>query len=424
MLPVSVSRPVLYGAAAALVAGLLAGLPTTTQAAASTTDRQIHHRSWSTPKQLQSGRHRGTAVQDARLVMTSPAARRRAGGTTFDVSRWTSPWVSPGFALTELLPSWNATTPGKSRIKVLVRARTNGTRGSWDTLAVWARGDKHLKRRTLSGQPDDLGSVNVDTWRTNSSAGVKEWQLRVVLQKPSKARKSPAVSRIGATASALPSVSSVPTSAPGPGRGITLNVPSYSQMIHRGHSPQYGSGGQAWCSPTSTSMVLGYYGRLPKPKQYAWVGAGHADPWVDHAARMTYDHAYRGAGNWPFNTAYAGNQLGATGTAFVTRLRNLREAEDFIAAGIPLVVSISFGSGQLTGAPISATAGHLLVIVGFTASGDVVVNDPAASTNTGVRRTYKRGQFENAWLPKSGGLTYVIADKAHPLPARAGRGNW
>lgn len=423
MLSVTVARPVLYAATTMLVAGLLAGVPTAAQAGPSTDARQIHHTSWSTHKQLRTGRHRGTTVQDARLVVASPVARRRVGGRTFDVSRWVSPWVEPGFALTELLPSWNAKTPGRSRIKVLVRARTNGTKGSWDTLAVWAKKDKHLKRRTKGSQPDDLGRMNVDTWQANA-AGVRGWQLKVVLQKPTRARKSPSVSRIGATASALPSVASVPTSAPGPGRGITLPVPSYSQMIHRGHSPQWGGGGQAWCSPTSTSMVLGYYGRLPKPKAYAWVGSGHPDPWVDDAARMTYDYAYRGAGNWPFNTAYAGNQLGAGGTAFVTRLRNLREAEEFIAAGIPLIVSISFGRGELAGAPISATAGHLLVIVGFTASGDVVVNDPAARSNGEVRRTYRRAQFEDVWLPKSGGLTYVIADKAHPLPARAGRGNW
>ena len=39
---------------------------------------------------------------------------------------------------------------------------------------------------------------------------------------------------------------------------------------------------------------------------------------------------------------------------------------------------------------------------------DVVVNDPAAPRNRGVRRVYKRSEFENAWIPKSGGLVYVI----------------
>jgi hypothetical protein len=89
-------------------------------------------------------------------------------------------------------------------------------------------------------------------------------------------------------------------------------------------------------------------------------------------------------------------------------LRSLRQAERFIARGVPLVASIAFGSGELDGAPISSTNGHLLVIVGFTRSGDVVVNDPAARRNKGVRRTYDRGQFEDAWLPASGGLVYVL----------------
>jgi hypothetical protein len=129
---------------------------------------------------------------------------------------------------------------------------------------------------------------------------------------------------------------------------------------------------------------------------------------------MTYDHGYDGTGNWPFNTAYAGGLTG--GPAFVTRLRDLRQAERFIKAGIPLVASVSFGPGELDGAPISSTAGHLLVIAGFRDDGDVVVNDPAARTNRGVRRTYDRGQFEDVWLPTSGGLVYVITDEDHPLP--------
>ena len=57
------------------------------------------------------------------------------------------------------------------------------------------------------------------------------------------------------------------------------------------------------------------------------------------------------------------------------------------------------------------------MVVGFTRAGDVVVNDPAAPGNGSVRRTYDRGQLERAWLTASGGLTYVIRDADHPLPA-------
>jgi hypothetical protein len=222
----------------------------------------------------------------------------------------------------------------------------------------------------------------------------------------------------------------VVTSRPGVARGVVLDVPRYSQMVHAGEYPQYGGGGEAWCSPTSTTMVLAYYKRLPAASEYAWVRPSYADRAVDHAARMTFDHGYDGTGYWPFNTAYAARHAGH---AFVTRFNSLRGVEQMIRAGIPVVTSITFGKGQLTGAPISASNGHLVVVVGFTSTGNVVVNDPAARTRAGVRRTYSRAQFENAWLQRypssgsmrgSGGLAYVIRDSAHPLPARSGSMAW
>ena len=294
-----------------------------------------------------------------------------------------------------------------------------GRTSSWDVLARWTSGDVHLLRRTKSGQGDDLARVNVDTWEAAEAAGFTSYQVRVQLLRRAGTNASPSVDAAGAVASRLPS-GTVATSTPGPGRGRVLDVPLYSQMVHRGHYPAWGNGGEAWCSPTSVSMVLGYYDSLPTPASYRWVPSGHTDPWVDYAARMTYDSSYRGTGNWAFNTAFAAPRVGK---AFVTRLRSLREAETFIAAGIPLVASISFPSGGLTGAPISASNGHLLVIVGFTRSGDVVVNDPAATTRRGVRRTYDRREFENAWLPTSGGTVYVVRDGAHPLPGGT-HSNW
>ena len=68
-----------------------------------------------------------------------------------------------------------------------------------------------------------------------------------------------------------------------------------------------------------------------------------ADPSVDYAARGTYDAAYRGTGNWPFNAAYAAR---FNLDAFVTQLRSLAEAEQFVRAGIPLVASIASRPGE------------------------------------------------------------------------------
>ena len=49
------------------------------------------------------------------------------------------------------------------------------------------------------------------------------------------------------------------------------------------------------------------------------------------------------------------------------------------------------------------------MIVGYTASGDVIANDPAATSDATVRRVYGREAFERAWIGGSGGVVYVIA---------------
>ena len=409
----------------------LAGALTTIPALAAPSDagapvRHIVSTRWATTGDLEQGRSSGLTVHHGTLSFAAPAGTR--GG--YDYGTWKSPWVSPGFDLTELVPSWNASTPGDSWLKIAVRGRNGSHKSSWDTIGTWAHDDKYVRRSSPDAQTDDLGRVSYDTWLTS---GVSSWRLRVTLYRRTGQSAGPVVENVGAMVSRLPSVSSVATSKPGrapEALGTVLPVPRYSQMVHQGEYPQYDGGGEAWCSPTSTTMVLGYYDALPSRHAYRWVNPSYPDRVVPHIARMVYDTRLGGTGNWPFNTAYAASR---TGRAFVTRLRDLREAERFIAAGIPLIASISFSSGQLSGAPISSTNGHLLVIVGFTKSGDVVVNDPAASSRAGVRRTYDRGQFEDAWLKRyssgssmrgSGGMVYVIHDDDHPLPARDGNRNW
>jgi len=90
------------------------------------------------------------------------------------------------------------------------------------------------------------------------------------------------------------------------------------------------------------------------------------------------------------------------------------------------VASVSFKKGELKGAGYG-TNGHLLVIRGFTASGDVVVNDPAShliADDAQVRVVYDREQFENVWVPHSGGIVYVIHPAGVALPAAPAQANW
>ncbi|MGW7555367.1 peptidase C39 family protein, partial [Streptomyces rimosus] len=71
--------------------------------------------------------------------------------------------------------------------------------------------------------------------------------------------------------------------------------------------------------------------------------------------------------------------------------------ETLIRAVCRVITSQSFLATELTGAGYG-TAGHLMTVIGFTKSGDVIANDPNSPTNAAVRRVYQRRQFENIWL--------------------------
>lgn len=422
--------------AVAGVVGLIAPMSATTgvvgtKAKDDPQPRHVVYEDFASAAAFETGSFAGTAATADGLQITDPVGQRDYtdpfgdGSTrTYDYGTWTSPLVTPDFNYTELIASWDAATPGDSWIEVQVRGKAdNGQVSKWYVLGRWTAGDEQLHRTSVSGQGDELATVLVDTLAAVNDHTFANWQLRVELYRAAGSSVTPTVGSVGAMASNLPDDKKVPVSPSGGAEGIVLDVPTYSQETHIGEYPQWDGGGEAWCSPTSTAMVLDYWGMGPKPDDYGWVDPAYDDPQVDHAARYVYDYRYDGAGNWPYNTAYA-TTFGLEG--FVTRLRSLTEAEQFIKAGIPLVVSMSFKKGELDGAGYG-TNGHLMVIVGFDANGDVVVNDPASHlipSNDEVRFTYKREQVENAWLPHSGGVAYVIHPSSVPLPPAPPEANW
>jgi len=383
--------------------------------------REIVYRQWTTAADFGTGTGAGTAITGDAVTLASPVGQLSYEDQTYDYATWTAPRVSPGFAGTELIPSWTADTPGGTWIQVEMRGVTEaGTLTKWYQLGRWAADDNQILRTSIPAQGDGDGFVAIDTVVTADGRGWVGWDLRVTLLRPAGTTQTPILRSIGAVTSRLPDPGKLVASTPQAAQGIVLDVPRYSQEIHIGEYPQWDGGGEAWCSPTSTSMVVSYWGTGPTPADYAWVDPAFADPWVDYAARHTYDYAYAGCGNWPFNTGYAG-RFGLDG--FVTRLRSLNEAELFIAAGIPLVASASFKKNEIPGLDYG-TGGHLMVLVGFTADGRPVLNDPFSPTNAEVRKPVGRAEWEAAWLNTSRGVVYVIHPGSVPLPAAPGQPNW
>jgi len=342
------------------------------------------------------------------------------GSGLYMYGTWTSPvYTLNTFAFNELVSSWNSKTSPGTFVQSEVRPRLdNGRWAKWYNLGRWTYSDDDFHRTSVGGQGDADGYVAIDTLFTKDHPAVA-YQLRLTLFRRAQltADQAPvSVSRYSAVASNLTNQNSnFPSQTDMNGvDDIDLHLPMFSQETHHGEYPEFDNGGEAWCSPTSTAMVVRFWGSqyAPTAAETAWVG--FADPEVDHTARFVYDYHYQGAGNWPFNTAYAAER-GLVSD--VTQLHNLREAEPFIRAGIPLVASVAWNSNKLDGADIKSTNGHLLVIGGFKGNGDVIAYDPASTTNDRVRHVYNREQFERAWIPASGGIVYVDRPVGYATPS-------
>jgi hypothetical protein len=159
---------------------------------------------------------------------------------------------------------------------------------------------------------------------------------------------------------------------------LVLDVPARSQ---------YTSGERGWCSPTALSMLHAYHG---------------IEVSIEETARAVFDRSYNGTGNWSFNVAFSGS-LGLRGV--VAHLRNFDHAQRLIERNLPIAISYSWSDGELPGAPLAHSDGHLAVLCGFTGNGDCAVNDPAAPN---VRVVYPRAALERVWR-RNDGVAYVVA---------------
>lgn len=308
------------------------------------------------------------AAQDPALAGAAPRARVLIDAARAQVrqeprlvvwrGRETAAFTSPSF---DALPfdravlSWNATGPALFELEV---------DGKWRVMGKWGP-----KPESVAGD-----GVNVDTLELTAPA--KSFRFRFT--------PAPGTAVTLAAVTTWRKGEKNPLSTrPSPAWGRTLDVPRRSQSSSSEDPAKV-------CSPTSLSMILQFYG---------------VNKATEEVASAVFDHASKLYGNWPFNTAYAHQAAGLE--AYVQKFMGLEDLEAEIAAGRPVEISHRWEKGELDGAPISRTDGHMIVVVGFTKDGDVVVNDPAAKPGS-VRRVYKRAQIDKTWLVRGSGVAYVL----------------
>lgn len=306
--------------------------------------------------------------------------------------------ISPVSA-NEAVVSWNVAA--KSTMKAEIKAKV------WDgdhwskfyLLGHWSPAGGEL-RTSLNGQKDADADVATDTLVTTKPI----WKMVVsVTMSPDEKGEFPALKFLG--------VSLTDTRAKVKPRASLKKVWGKEITV----TGKWQSGwpeANGWCSPTSTAMALGYWAsKLNRPE---------LDVAVPDAAKACFDKVYDGTGNWPFNTAFAGSFPGIR--AYVTRLSDVSELEAWVEAGIPPVVSVSYD--LLRGKKRDNDPGHLMVCVGFTKEGDMILNDPAYSPNKGEgsRRIFPRSAFIPAWH-RSKNTVYLIYPENTKLPTNKD-GHW
>lgn len=305
----------------------------------------------------------------------------------------TTPWIKFERSWDELVVSWNVTCPPGSGVKVEVRAGGGTNETPFLVYGWWSEQPERQPRESVREQAVPLARIETDTVVCRQP--MERAQVRLTLQ-PGDDQAAPRLKFLGL--SALDSLA--PPAAPPPNRAVwgkTLEVPERSQLGH--------PGANGWCSPTSVSMVLAYWSAL--------LHRPDLDHPVAEVARAIHDPHLPGTGNWPFNTAYAGHFESMR--AYVTRLTALRDLEDWLATGVPVVVSLSFD--LLNGRPRHEGNGHLVVLVGFTPTGDPVINDPWPNPKkeNKVRRVFPRQNLERAWQ-HSHRTAYLIHPESWPVP--------
>ncbi|MBX6341491.1 MAG: peptidase C39 family protein [Thermomicrobiaceae bacterium] len=396
--------------ALAILVASLAGTAVSAGAATGTTPYVGFHKQ-TTQADFAGSALDGVVVQDANGsadIRLDLSASLRTGKDKKLYSKkafWYGTLESPVVAATNApfdtaIASWNADTPAGTWLQVELRAYRPDT-DHWTKyyiMGIWAAGTDTIERHSVNGQGDTDGFVATDTLLLYGHPAYTQYQYRLTLF-TTDLHATPRVHLLSVMTSNSEAEAAGLDLAPNRSVwGTDLPVPQRSQMIYK-------KGGEVWCSPTSTSMVMAYWGiSVPVPA----------------AADGTYDYVYKGTGNWPFNTAYAAS-FGLE--AYVTRLSSMAQVEQWIAAGVPVVISYAFGEGELAGTPIPSSDGHLMVIRGFDENGNVIANDPAAASDDAVRIVYDREDLERLWLLHSGGTVYLIYPKGWPVPSTP-YGNW
>ncbi len=312
---------------------------------------------------------RARAVGLERLPFADGLFRTKAATATLE-----SPDLESPVPFDNVVGSFAADVPAKGEVELSVKVRAAGVWSDWYSLG--AQNDDGFS--SAASTEDAVAALSVDELKLKSPATAVRYRLKF------RAGRRPVILR---SVSLALSDGNAPEAPPAFSTGPWVRELAVSPRTQRDEDEKYK---HDVCSPTSLSMVLEFWGHKKT---------------TEEVALAVRDRTSQLFGNWPANSAYAA----AFGLdARVARLESLTDLEREIAAGRPVETSITFSDGELPGAPTKRSNGHLVVVSGFTETGDVIVDDPAGHGKDDVRHVYGRAAFHKVWRVRKRGLAYLI----------------
>lgn len=267
------------------------------------------------------------------------------------------------------LPSYNGSAPSENcAFKVQMRFPYAGSWSPWLTIGYW----KNNMWSEYGATSYSGGKINVD-WAVLNSY-VSKWQFKVILTRKDASTPSPSIHKLSFFVSDSKTTSNVNISQLVNDNPASIFI-STTHIFQYGIDPNYGGD---MCSPTTVSMILKSYNIAVDPYQFAW---------------STYDNYHKMFGIWPRVVQNAA-EYGLDGA--VTRYRTWSETKKVLEKGGRIAMSV--------GLPISS-AGHLLMLAGFTSEGKAIVHDPGKSS--GQSYIYDKTTISQAWFSK-GGVAYTF----------------
>ena len=277
---------------------------------------------------------------------------------------------------TELTASWSAiTNSATGSVEVQVRLKIDGTWCAYMSYGAWKMSSQNA---SCSGTTSDgLCKINQDEVTPTAGRKATAYQYKVIFRR-SEGESTPVLKCVNV---ALKINKGDVALEDGIKQSVVYDVPK----LYQREVPNIGG---SICSPTTTAMMLKYYG-------YSFAGLGYQYE-QEYVARIAYDHGAQVFGNWSFNVAFMGS-MGEF--AYVRRFAGANDLINYLSSHGPVGLSVK---GNMQG--LYTTAGHLLVCKGYRVEDGkyiFICNDPNV---VGVEVEYTYETIQNVWR----NIAYVI----------------